>query len=286
MNHSRVVKRKVNGSGTKIEPPKKALKKTELLEQFNTLQEEFTKIKEENRILLENQRRFDIIEAENRLLIENQNKHVEAIHLLEETITVLQNNENDTEKEQKKTIDNLEEMIKELRSKFANRSVYICGECEYLADCVHDFNDHTHSQDEIEENSQFNCRFCEETFGSLGEVMQHNKVNHTSNVQDCTNYLENSCWYGDNCWFLHRETLKNTEPSFKCKFCEHKFKNRNLLSDHMKMLHIQFVSKCKNEGDCNFYSRKCWFVHEEDIENAYLNAKNGSQNQNIIHDME
>ena len=101
MNHSRVVKRKVNASGTKIEPPKKALKKTELLEQFNTLQEEFTKIKEENRILLENQKRFDIIEAENRILIENQNKHVEAIHLLEETVTVLQNNENDTEKEQK-----------------------------------------------------------------------------------------------------------------------------------------------------------------------------------------
>ena len=54
----------------------------------------------------------------------------------------------------------------------------------------------------------------------------------------------------------------------------------------MKMLHIQYVPKCKSEGECKFYSRKCWFVHQEDIENAYLNAKNGSQNQNIIHDME
>ena len=69
------------------------------------------------------------------------------------------------------------------------------------------------------------------------------------------------------------------------------FVNKNseteiLLSDHMKLLHIQFVPKCKSEGDCKFYSRKCWFVHQEDIEIAYLNAKNRSQSENILHDME
>lgn len=205
------------------------------------------------------------------------------------TLSVLQNKKNDTEKEQKKkTIDNLQGTVNELRSKFANRSVYICGECEYLADCVHDFNDHTHSQGdlEIEENSLFKCRFCDETLETLAEVMYHNKVNHTSNVQDCINFLENSCWYGDKCWFLHRESLQNSEPSFKCKFCEQKFRNRNLLIDHMKLLHIQFVPKCKSEGDCKFYSRKCWFVHQEEIEIAYLNAKNQSQSQNISHSKE
>ena len=271
MNNSRVVKRKGNASVAKIEPPKKAVKKNELIDQAHALQEELTNLKEENRIL-----------------IENQKKHIEAIHLLEETVTVLQSKKNDTEKEHKKTIDNLEETVKELRSKCANRSVYLCGECDYLANCVHEFNEHTHSQDdlEIEENSQVDCRFCDESFGTLEEVMQHNKINHTSNVQDCLNFLENSCWYGENCWFLHRESIQNLEPSFTCKFCEKKFKNRNSLSEHMKMLHIQFVPKCKNEGDCKFYPRKCWFVHQEDIENAYLNAKNGSQSENKVHDME
>ena len=84
MNNSKVVKRKVNASGAK-----KALKKNELLEQFIALQEEFNTIKEENRILLEKQKRFDSIETENRELIENQKKHLEAINLLEETVTVL-----------------------------------------------------------------------------------------------------------------------------------------------------------------------------------------------------
>ena len=54
----------------------------------------------------------------------------------------------------------------------------------------------------------------------------------------------------------------------------------------MKMLHIQYVPKCKSEGECKFYSRKCWFVHQEDIEIAYLNAKNQSKSENILHDME
>ena len=67
---------------------------------------------------------------------------------------------------------------------------------------------------------------------------------------------------------------------------ENKFKSRNSLSEHMKMLHIQFVPKCKSEGDCKFYPRKCWFVHKEDIEIAYLNAINGSQSKNKVHDME
>ena len=161
MNNSRVVKRKGNASVAKIEPPKKALKKNELIDQAHALQEELTNLKEENRILSENQK-----------------KHIEAIHLLEETVTVLQSKKNDTEKEHKKTVDNLEETVKELRSKCANRSVYLCGECDYLANCVHDFNDHTHSQDDLEseENSQVDCKFCDESFGTLEEVMQHNKV--------------------------------------------------------------------------------------------------------------
>ena len=94
MNNSRVVQIKVNATGTRNEPPQKALKKAEV--QFHSLQEDFDAIKEENRILLENQKS---IEKENRILRENQNKHIEAINLLEETVMVLQNKASDNKKE-------------------------------------------------------------------------------------------------------------------------------------------------------------------------------------------
>ena len=158
MNNSRVVKRKVNAKGTTNEPPQKALKKAEIFEQFQALQVKFDQIREENKILLEKQKN---VEKENRILLEDQKKHIEAIHLLEETVNVLQSKENVIQKEHKETIENMEQTVKELRSKCANKSVYLCGECEYLADCVHDFNNHTHSSDDMEsdENSLFNCRF-------------------------------------------------------------------------------------------------------------------------------
>ena len=99
--------------------------------------------------------------------------------------------------------------MKGLRSKCSDKSVYLFGECEYLADCVHDFNDHTHSLDDHEnvDKALFTCRFCDETFETLAEVMKHNKLIHTSNVQHCYNFLENICLFGDRCWFLHSESL-------------------------------------------------------------------------------
>ena len=156
MNNSRVVKRKVNFTGTRNEPPQKALKKAEVLEQFHSLQVKFDTIKEENRILIENQKS---IEKENRILIENQNKHIKAINLLEETVMVLQNKASDNQKEHKETIDNMEETIKELKSKCASKSEYLCDECDHLADCVHDFNNHTHSPDDMANHSLFDCTF-------------------------------------------------------------------------------------------------------------------------------
>ena len=207
---SRVVKRKVNAKGTTNEPPQKALKKAELIEELQVLQVKFDNIKEENRTLLEN---LKSVENEKRILIENEKKHIEAIHLLEETVVVLQSKENDKQKEYNETIENMEETVKDLRTKCANKSVYLCGECDYLADCVHDFNDHTHSSDDMEseENSLFDCRFCDKSFETLAEVMKHNKLTHTNNVQHCSNFLENICLYGDNCWFLHSESERILE---------------------------------------------------------------------------
>ena len=111
---------------------------------------------------------------------------------------------------------------------------------------------------------------------------------HTSSVQHCERFLENTCFYGDNCWFTHSESFKKSEPSFKCNFCQQKFKTTNSLRKHMKSLHIQSVSNCKNEDECRFGHRKCWFLHKEDIEIAFKNAKDDIRinDDNVSHYME
>ena len=45
----------------------------------------------------------------------------------------------------------------------------------------------------------------------------------------------------------------------------------------MKKLHLHSISKCKNQVECKFGLNKCWFIHQEDIENAYQNAKSENQ---------
>ena len=88
------------------------------------------------------------------------------------------------------------------------------------------------------------------------------------------------CLYGDKCWFLHSETFLESEPSFKCKFCEEKCLTEIALRQHMKKLYMQSISKFKNEVECKFGRKKCWFLHQEDIEIAYYNAKSGNQRRN------
>ena len=195
-------KRKNNFCDSKIEPNLKALKKEDIIAQFNTLQAKFDLLEKKNIVL----------EKKNLSLEKEKNTHIEAIHILEETVKILDNQSN---------LSKLEKDTKEIQTdtvepKGVNTDVYICGDCEYIADCVHDFNDHTHNIDGLEDadNLIFNCNFCTESFETLQEVMMHNKANHYGSVQHCKQFLNDICYFGNNCWFLHIETLRNSEPSF------------------------------------------------------------------------
>ena len=200
------VKRKNNFPDTKCEPNLKALKKEDIIAQFNTLQASFDNIVKRNTVL----------EKKNKDLEEKNKSHIEALQLLEETVKIL---------EEQADLRNADKKSNEVQTDTSKvegpkSEVYLCGDCDYIADCIHDFNDHTHSPDEDHENSPFSCNFCDENFQTLGEVMKHNKTIHTSSVQHCKQYLENDCSYGKNCWFLHCESLKNSDPSLKCNLCE------------------------------------------------------------------
>ena len=124
-------------------------------------------------------------------------------------------------------------------------------------------------------NHTFFCPLCDKIFETLSEVMKHNKANHTSSVQHCKQYLENTRFFGGCCWFLLSEAFRKTEAIFKCNFCEDRFMTQKDLREHMKLVNFQFVSKCKRGNECRLGPRKCWFIHQENIKIEYHNAKNG-----------
>ena len=145
-----------------------------------------------------------------------------------------------------------------------DRHTYRCSDCDFVADCVHDFTDHTHSPDAFDESEieeiNFKCNFCTDTFITKTAVMNLNKTVHTCKVDHCINYLENMCTYGENCWFLHDEAFRESESAFKCNLCKESCKTKSILMKHKKSKHFQSVSNCLNENRRTFGSEKCWYI--------------------------
>ena len=172
----------------------------------------------------------------------------------------------------------LESKYDALKKEQSEKPVYLCSDCEYIADCIHDFNDHTHSPEDFSEtsfqNSNFNCNYCDEVFTTKSSLMQHTKESHREKVQNCFNYLDGSCVFGEHCWFIHNERMKETTSEIKCNYCEEKFKTLHHLMMHKKMKHIQNVEMCYNEkNNCHFGHQKCWFLHRENLDKAFENEK-------------
>ena len=63
-----------------------------------------------------------------------------------------------------------------------------------------------------------------------------------------------------------------------------KFRTENAFREQKKIFHFDNVLNCKNENVCKFGPRKCWFIHQENINIAYKNAKN--DDNDAIDDME
>ena len=193
-------------------------------------------------------------------------KHCEAIQTLNEQL-VEENNRLKVEiEENKSAIENLHRKITKLESN--QKDEYGCPDCDFIANCIHDHEDHSHSP------LEFECYYCNGRFETRHMVMVHTKVRHKESVPHCANYIENSCSFGENCWFIHEESQKEASATIKCNFCEKMFKTKHQLMRHKKITHVEKVKMCQNEKQkCIYGYEKCWFLHRENIEDAYTNEK-------------
>ena len=61
-----------------------------------------------------------------------------------------------------------------------------------------------HENDMKNEDTQFDCRECDETFSSRSDMRIHKKRKHPQSIQKCTNYLQGKCMRNpQTCWFRH-----------------------------------------------------------------------------------
>ena len=80
---------------------------------------------------------------------------------------------------------------------------FLEGECRYNDRCWF-----LHDEKLKHSNPTFTCNYCEESFKTKHQLMNHKKSNHVEKVAQCLNETK-SCIYGSNkCWFLHTENIK------------------------------------------------------------------------------
>ena len=248
-SNSSLMKRK-NCIETKAEPVKKALKKAEILQEYQVLQ-----------------KKYDALEERHIELLNTNKENIEAIRLLEETVQILESKS--SQKATSITGTQTEDMER-----------MWCIECEFPAEDLYELGEHMY-EIHAEENAEyeFSCHHCGNFFKSEDNLMAHDKKNHIEKVQPCKNYLAGECDYGDqDCWFIHDLNLQKSSREYTCSFCKKGFILRSDLMLHKKQEHKESVSKCKNTVNCQYVN--CWYIHsEQNITNGEI-AKENEKNTN------
>ena len=90
-------------------------------------------------------------------------------------------------------------------------SVAICkyfkdGQCNYSAAKCWFKHPHENSQHE----KAYECNYCEEKCDSKSEIMKHRKSNHNLVVPICRNFKNNSCKFGNDCWYNHKQGIQSS----------------------------------------------------------------------------
>ena len=229
--NTKVQGKRKSGTEEKVEPLKKALKKNEIIQEYEILKEKYDKVMEENK------------------------KNLEDIVLLEETIKLLRDQ-------------NLKKASNAVGVQTEDTERLWCIECEYPAEDLYDLGEHMYEV-HAEDNSEYteSCHYCGNCFKTRGDLMTHNKKTHSEKIQLCRNNLEGKCDFVESdCWFSHDVKAQKSSQLYTCNICKKTFKLRSDSMYHRKQEHKEIVPQCKNKESCKFDNAKCWYLHNEQNE--------------------
>ena len=78
---------------------------------------------------------------------------------------------------------------------------FINGECNF-SDTKCWFH-HSDGENQTIQRKNYKCNFCEKEFQAKDDLMVHRKCEHSYTVPECKNKMENTCKFGNECWYKH-----------------------------------------------------------------------------------
>ena len=89
---------------------------------------------------------------------------------------------------------------------------YNCQDCSFQADgrgssksLLRHFKQTGHKTSSLEEK----CYICQKVCSNFEELILHRRENHRDNINLCRYLSEDSCKFGDRCWYSHNQTKNN-----------------------------------------------------------------------------
>lgn len=246
----RVAKRKNDGptvtkaSKAKKNESSKGKDDTDVIIQLRTLQKKFDELADENQ------------------------RNIEKIQTLEDTISRVNNKDNSSKSNLKSV---------SVQTVLFEEDIMRCNECEFPAEDIYDLGEHMY---EFHGDGAIDCYYCDDSFKTKREMMNHRKTIHADKVNTCSNFSEGHCEFNESCWYKH-STSVDSKTDIKCRICEKMFSTKYEFMHHKKKEHSQTVPQCKNEssGTCRFGIMNCWFNH---CENEQTNFYENHQNNEVI----
>ena len=203
-------KRKNGSNEVKTEPEKKYLKKSDLVLEYQALQQ-----------------KFDAFEVKHNILVEENATHIDALIMLEETVKLLElkvhNAERNSTAVQTETIISEKLSVKACETQTEDVDAMRCQECEYSTQDICDLGAHVievHSSGN--DNEMITCHYCEAKLKTKGDLLIHRKKIHREKVSICR--------HKDECWFIHDTPV----VKFKCAVCNKEFPIKTDFMKHRK----------------------------------------------------
>ena len=156
-----------------------------------------------------------------------------------------------------------------------------------------DLVEHVITNHKIEDSEEaVYCDYCGLRLETKNKLMIHRKAIHEESVNICRYFLEDKCAFeAKTCWYIHKTEKQSSGylqiKEFKCGVCDEKFKTRSQFMKHKKSQHLNHVAICKEykrRHICRFGDR-CWFQHEENINDSTNEVTMNNENTEKIFDI-
>ena len=246
------MKRKNVTNEVKAEPEKKCLKKSDLLLEYNALQQ-----------------KFDALQAKYNILDEENATHMDALEMLEETVKLLESKLPNVE--QKSSSVQTETSRNQNSTAMQTESLEL-KDCEFPTKHVNNLAEPIQGSNLIQNvQHSIKCYYCEQRFETKRELMEHRNKDHEEKAQFCSYFSEGKCDFDESCWYSHDQPT--VIPEIKCNICGQIFQGKSSFMKHRKKYHIKNVPKCRSlqNGTCQYGSENCWFKHNDLLINDEIN---------------